>query len=258
MKKLLVVLMMLLSLCACSSKQEESKKLIVGFDADFPPYGYVNENGEYDGFDLALAKEACSRIGYEFEAVAIDWSSKDAELASGNINCIWNGFTMNGREDDYTFSDAYVDNSIVVVVKSTSGINSLSDLAGKKVMVQAASTGADALYADEELYASLDEVIELADYNLGFLELDQNTVDAIVIDYGVAVYQLATRDGLYTILDVAISKEQYAVGFLKGNTELRDVINEQLLAMAEDGTMLEIAKEYEDLGLSIDALCLIK
>lgn len=76
-------------------------------------------DGTYDGFDLAMAKELCARLGWEYEAVAIDWNSKDAELSSGTINCIWNGFTYTGRENDYTFSDPYVDNSIVMVVKAT-------------------------------------------------------------------------------------------------------------------------------------------
>ena len=71
----------------------EAGKLIVGFDAEFPPFGYIAEDGSYDGFDLALAQEVCARLGWEYEAVAIDWASKDAELKAGNINCIWNGFT---------------------------------------------------------------------------------------------------------------------------------------------------------------------
>ena len=109
----------------------EGGKLIVGFDAEFPPFGFIAADGTYDGFDLAMAKELCARLGWEYEAVAIDWNSKDAELSSGTINCIWNGFTYTGRENDYTFSDPYVDNSIVMVVKADSGITSL-DLSNVK------------------------------------------------------------------------------------------------------------------------------
>ena len=156
MKKLLALALaavMVLSLAACGSKSDtaddaqgsdeqtaqdtsggETQKLIVGFDAEFPPFGFIAADGSYDGFDLAMAKELCARLGWEYEAVAIDWNSKDAELSSGTINCIWNGFTYTGRENDYTFSDPYVDNSIVMVVKADSGITSLADLAGKSVM----------------------------------------------------------------------------------------------------------------------------
>ena len=84
----------------------------VGFDAEFPPYGYKDESGEYVGFDLDLAQEVCNRNGWTLVKQPIDWDSKDMELDSGSIDCIWNGFTMNGREDEYTWSEPYIDNSI--------------------------------------------------------------------------------------------------------------------------------------------------
>mgnify|MGYP002581483889 CR=1 FL=1 len=120
-------------------------QLIVGFDAEYPPYGYMDENGEYVGFDLDLAQEVCDRNGWELVKQPIDWDAKDMELNSGSIDCIWNGFTMTGREDDYTFSEPYVDNSIVVVVAADSDIQSLEDLAGKVVATQADSSALTAL-----------------------------------------------------------------------------------------------------------------
>ena len=260
MKKILCVVLalaMVLSLCACGGKSETGK-LVVGFDAEFPPFGFLAEDGSYDGFDLALAKEVCNRLGWEFEAVAIDWNSKDTELSSGNLNCIWNGFTYTGREDEYTWSDPYVDNSIVAVVRADSGITSLADLAGKTMMAQAASSAVDAINANETLKNSLGQVVELADYNMGFMELKQGSVDAIAADLGVATYQIGSNDGDYIILEEPISTEQYAVGFLKGNTELRDAVNKVLLEMAEDGTMLKIAQDYVDDGLALESLCLVK
>lgn len=253
---IILVLILALSLCACGSKGG-GDKLIVGFDAEFPPFGFVAADGSYDGFDLAMAEELCSRLGWDFEAVPIDWTQKDNELKAGNINCIWNGFTCTGREDLYTWSDPYVDNSIVVVVKADSGIASLADLAGKAVMAQGASSAADAINGNEEFKASLSQVIELPDYNTGFMELRQGTVDAVAADLGVAQFQIANNDGEYVILDEPISTEQYAVGFLLGNTELRDAVNAELLKMAEDGTMLEIAQNYVDAGLVIESLCML-
>ena len=254
---LAMALILMLACTACGQK-EEQKKLIVGFDAEFPPYGYVAADGSYDGFDLALAKEVCKRLGWEFEAKAIDWNSKDSELKNGSINCIWNGFTKNGREEEYTWSDAYVDNSIVVVVKKDSGIQSLADLAGKRLMVQAGSSGLDAVNENTTFKSTLKEVVELGDYNLGFMELKQNSVDAIAIDIGVGTYQIAQNGSDYIMLSEPISTEQYAVGFLKGNTELRDAVNTQLLAMAKDGTMMKIAEQYVDEGLVLDSLCLCR
>ena len=270
MKKFAVIflsLCLILSVFAgCGSSQpsspapaaQEKQKLIVGFDAEFPPYGFIAADGSYDGFDLAMAQEVCSRLGWDYEAVAIDWDAKDAELSSGNINCIWNGFTYTGREDEYTWSEPYVDNSIVVVVKADSGFTALADLAGKTVMAQAASSAVDAINANAEFANSLKQVVELGDYASGFLELRQGSVDAVAADIGVAAFQIANNPGEYVILDEAISTEQYAIGFLKGNTELRDAVNEQLLAIAADGTMAKIAENYVDDGLVIDGLCLIK
>ncbi|MCI5615273.1 MAG: amino acid ABC transporter substrate-binding protein [Clostridia bacterium] len=236
----------------------EKQKLIVGFDAEFPPFGFIAEDGSYDGFDLAMAKELCSRLGWDFEAVAIDWDTKDAELKAGSINCIWNGFTYTGREEEYTWSDPYVENKIVLVVKADSGITSMADLAGKTVMAQAASSAVDAIEANEEFKSSLKEVVELGDYNMGFMELAQGSVDAVAADMGVAAYQAANNEGDYVILDDAISTEQYAIGFLKGNTELRDAVNAELLKMAEDGTMMSIGENYVDQGLVLESLCLCK
>lgn len=102
---------------------EDKKTFTVGFDAEYPPYGYMDENGEYTGFDLELAEAVCKLEGWELVKKPLNWDSKDMELNSGSIDCIWNGFTMNGREDDYTFSTPYVDNSQVIVVAEKSGID---------------------------------------------------------------------------------------------------------------------------------------
>ncbi len=251
----LALVMTATMLIGCGKKDKQ--QLIVGFDAEFPPFGYLAADGTYDGFDLAMAEELCDRLGWEFKAVPIDWNSKDTELKGGNINCIWNGFTYTGREDEYTWSDPYVDNSIVIVVKADSGIKTLADLAGKTVMAQTASSAVDGIDGNEAFKNSLKEVVQLADYNTGFLELKQGTVDAVAADIGVAAYQVAQNGSDYVILEEAVSTEQYAVGFLLGNTELRDAVNAELKKMAADGTMLKIAKNYESVGLVIDNLCML-
>ena len=230
----------------------------VGFDAEFPPYGYQNEAGEYVGFDLSLAEEVCERRGWELKKVPIDWNSKDMELKTGAIDCIWNGFTINGRENDYTWTVPYVDNSQVAVVRSDSDIRALSDLSGKIVAVQADSsalaafTGDDAEEANKELAATFKDLRQVGDYNSAFMNLESGAVDVICMDIGVANYEIAARSGKFTMLDEHISSEEYGVGFLKGNTELRDEVQETLFEMAADGTFDRIAKEWE---LS-DCVCL--
>lgn len=270
MKKFMVLLtavsMTLLVLSGCGSKEQESKEttvqenetaqtFTVGFDAEFPPYGYMDENGDYTGFDLELAAEVCARRGWELVKQPIDWDSKDFELSSGSIDCIWNGFTMNGREDAYTFSVPYVDNSQVFVVKADSGIASQNDLAGKIVGVQKDSSALAALEGDAaELAASFAELNQYADYNTGFMDLESGAIDALAVDIGVADYQIASRGDGYVILEEKLATEQYGIGFLLGNDQLKDQVEETLLEMAADGKFMEIAEKY---GLE-DSVCLGK
>lgn len=227
----------------------------VGFDAEFPPYGYMDENGNYTGFDLELAEEVCKRNGWELVKQPIDWDSKDMELSSGAIDCIWNGFTMNGREDAYTFSVPYVDNSQVFVVSADAGITTKADLAGKKVGVQKDSSALAALEGDEaDLTATFAELIQYSDYNIAFLDLEQGGIEALAIDVGVADYQIASRGDGFVKLDEKLATEQYGIGFKLGNVELKDQVEATLLEMAGDGTFTTIADKY---GLT-DSVCLGK
>lgn len=228
----------------------EDGVLTVGFDAEYPPYGYMGEDGEYTGFDLELAQAVCDLEGWELEKKPIAWDSKDMELESGSIDCIWNGFTMNGREDDYTFSVPYVDNSQVIVVAEDSGIDKLTDLAGKTVGVQAASAALDLLQSEEEggqkeLADTFGALNEFADYNTAFTELQAGALDALAIDVGVANYQLKSRGEGFKILDETLNTEQYAIGFKKGNDELCDIVNKDLQKLADDGTVAKLAEKYD-------------
>lgn len=226
--------------------QEAGGTFIVGFDQDFPPMGFVGDDGEYTGFDLDLAKEVASRLGLEFVAQPIAWDAKDMELNSGTIDCIWNGFTMNGREDDYTWSEPYMDNSQVFVVAADSGISSFADLAGKIVEVQADSSAEAALKDNAELTGSFGTLQTTPDYNTAFMDLEMGAVDAIAMDVIVAGYQIEQRDAdsQYVILDETLASEEYGIGFKKGNEELRDKVQATLEEMAADGTLEKISGEW--------------
>lgn len=229
---------------------DEAKTFTVGFDAEYPPYGYMGDDGEYTGFDLELAQAVCDLEGWELVKTPINWDSKDMELDSGSIDCIWNGFTMTGREEDYTWSKPYVDNSQVIVVKKDAGISALSDLAGKTVGVQAASAALQVLQDEEQQKALADTFAglqEFADYNSAFVELQAGAVDAIAMDIGVAKYQIENRDNGedYEILEEHLNSEKYAIGFKKGNTELCDTVNADLDKLLADGTFDKLAEKYE-------------
>ena len=226
------------------AKTTDGGTLIVGFDQDFPPMGFVGDDGEYTGFDLELALEVAQRLGLEYKAQPIAWDSKDMELESGNIDCIWNGFTMTGREDDYTWTEPYMANQQVFVVANDSDINSQADLAGKIVEVQADSSAEAALKEALELTATFKELLTTADYNTAFMDLEQGAVDAIAMDVIVAGYQIQQRNADFKILDDSLSEEEYGVGFKKGNTELRDKVQSTLEEMAEDGTLQEVSEKW--------------
>ena len=229
----------------------EKKTFTVGFDASFPPYGY-QENGEYVGFDLDLAQEVCDRNGWELVKTPIDWDAKNMELNSGAIDCIWNGFTLNGREDDYTWTPAYINNTQVFAVNKNSGITKAADLAGKNVLVQADSSALAALQDEENtdikaLADSFGSLTQVPDYESALMELEAGSADAVAMDEGVALTKQAQNDNI-VILDDVISQEQYGIAFKKGNDELRDQVWSTLVEMEKDGTVDKIAAKYPSIN----------
>ena len=225
--------------------------LIVGFDANFPPYGFSVGRGEYMGFDLDLAQEVCNRNNWTLVKQPIDWSAKDSELNPGAIDCIWNGFSINGRENDYTWSNPYINNKQVFVVKSDSNINSFADLKGKNVEVQKGSSVSSALKGDNKTLAdTFGRMVEVADYNSAILDLKVGHCDAVILDSGVAQYQVnnGNHSGLKIINETVLS-EQYGIGFKLGNTQLKDQVQKTLDEMYADGTVSKIAENYSSYGV---------
>ena len=234
--------------------------LIVGFDSSYPPYGYVGDDGEYTGFDLELAQEVASRNDWQVQLEPIDWDAKDTMLDSGAINCIWNGFTMEGREDDYTFSEPYMINGQVIVVRADSGIASFDDLAGKAVITQVDSAAYNVLAGEDatqaELAATFAGLETIGEYNTAFMQLESGAVDAVACDLSIAAYQLAAKPDAYVQLDEFLSEEHYAVGFKKGDDATADAVNEALRAMDEEGFVQELCDKYAEDGISYDNWCL--
>lgn len=224
---------------------ENKSTFTVGFDQDFPPMGFVGDDGEFTGFDLELAAEVAKRMGKEIKYQPIAWDAKDMELTSGNIDCIWNGFSIQGREDKYTWSKPYMKNDQVFVVKSDSSIDSIEDLAGKTVEVQTDSSAEAALKENTELANTFGKLQTVADYNTGFMDLEMGGVDAIAMDSVVANYQITKRGGNgFTVLDTPLSSEEYGIGFKLGNDTLRNEVQKALEDMKADGTMKTISEKW--------------
>lgn len=227
-----------------SAPTTEATTFTVGFDQDFPPMGYIGDDGEYTGFDLELAKEVATRLNLEFIPQPIAWDSKDMELEAGNIDCIWNGFTMNGREDSYTWTEPYMKNEQVFVVAEDSDVQLVSDLAGKVVAVQADSSAEAALKDDPDMVATFASLQTAPDYNTALQDLEMGAVYAVAMDSVVARFQIEQRGGGFRLLDETLAAEEYGVGFKKGNEELRDKVQAALEDMAADGTLAEISTKW--------------
>lgn len=230
-----------------SDEASSDTTLVLGFDQNFPPFGYVDDDGNYAGFDIDVATAACERLGWTLQPEPIDWDSKDALIESGEITCIWNGFTMEGREDQYAFTDPYYSNSQVILTKEDSGIKSLSDLKDKVVLAQVNSAAYNLLAEggdQEELASTFKSLETIAEYNTAFMQLESNAVDAIALDLPVAQNLIADEEG-YVVLDEQLSTESYAVGFKKGSEEQAQQLTEVLRELYKDGTIEKIAADYD-------------
>lgn len=258
MKKLILSLCAGALLAGCSERSTLSDgRFVVGFDADFPPYGYKAGN-EYKGFDLDLARAVCAKKGWTFVANPINWDAKDMELNSGSIDCIWNGFTMQGREDSYTWTVPYIDNSQVVLVKIGSSIKTLADLKGKIVGVQTDTPVQKALQKGgdkEALGATFKDLVVMPNYNQAVNELAMGGVEAVAMDVGVAKKKMSDLPGKFRVLDEIVMTETYGVGFKKGNEELKDQVEDVMRELADDGTMKVLAEKY---GIEENALLMWK
>ena len=265
MKKKLTVLMLAFAMVftmivatACGGQSEEKAEetgygegyvFKQGFDLDYRPYSFVDDNGENGGFDVELAQAVCDYYGWTYEAVPINWDAKDAELNAGSCDCIWSGFTINGREDDYCWSKPYSDNTQKIMVKKDSGIASLADLAGKKVGVQTATSAYDLLNDEEgqkelmDTFASL-EVYDT--YTIAITDLNAGAIDAVAVDVTRAEEAMANDDTL-VCLEENLGSEQYGIGFRKDDTELCEKVNAALDALAADGTVAKIADKYPEI-----------
>lgn len=225
---------------------------VLGLDDSFPPMGFRDEAGEIVGFDIDLATEVASRLGVKFKAQPIDWDAKEMELSTGKIDCIWNGFTMTKeREEALEFTKPYLDNNQSLVVKADSGINSLDDMAGKRVGVQSGSSAQEAIEANPKFDSSVKEKVMFKDNVTALNDLEIGGIDGVVMDSIVADYSIIATGGPFAVVGAPLAKEAYGVAFRKGDKALRDEVQKTMEDMAKDGTVARISTKWFGHDISV-------
>ena len=257
MKKILVMVLAL-AMVLTSAAMAEGTVFKMGFDAAYPPYSYMDDNGEYTGYDIEMCKAVCAILGWEVELVPINWDTKLITLDAGEIDCIWSGLTIDVLDpEEYTISMAYSNNSQVILTKEGTGIATLADLEGKVVGVQLGTSADIMLQEDQaELAATFSggAAVTFEDYNVCFTELMAGSIDAIAIDYPVAMTKIAEYGDEYFILDETLAAEQYGICFRKDDAEMCAAVEGAFMQLVEDGTYLELAEKY---GLDPASLILL-
>ena len=260
MKKIISLIMiavMLLSLAACQKKDsgeddslkyiQDKGKLILGLDDSFPPMGFRDENNQIVGFDIDLAKAVCEKLGVELELQPISWEAKEQELNTKNIDCIWNGLSNTPeRQKSMTMSIPYMSSNISLVVVNGSGIDSMEDMAGKKLALQSGSAAEETLNNDEnkDFKASLAEEVPFDDYETAMMDLESANSDAILMDSVMANYKITEGGKNFVVLDETLFEDQYAIGFRKSDLALCEAVNNALKELKKDGTIEEISTKW--------------
>lgn len=257
-----MITMCSLFLCtACQNNQtiqeanETRETFVMGFDTNYPPYTYMSDEKQFAGFDIDMAEEVTKRLGMDLEKKIIVWSSKEIYLNNGEIDAIWSGFTMTGREDSYTFSEPYLGYDLGFVVRADSGIETFADLEGKIVMTQVESASHMIMETpqtdlERQISNSIADLQLTSDFDLAFGFLKNGNVDAVLCDSEVSKYYTSIdEEDLFHSMEEKVARHEYAVGFQLGNIELRDTIQEVLNEIKADGTLEKILENYQDTNL---------
>ena len=248
MKKILAIAFVAMMLISCfAGCAKEEKTIVVGY-TDYAPMNYLDDNGKLVGFDTELAEAVFGNLGYKVIFKEIEWSAKYTDVNSGNIDCIWNGFTCNVADDDdgiqraekVDFSYNYMENRQVVVVKKNSGITKAADLSGKQGAAESGSAGET--YGKSFEGATIKGFLKQTDC---LFEVKSGTAAFCVLDAQLAKSYCGKGDyaDLQIVDDLSSDVEYYAIGFEKGS-ELTAKVNEQLEKLGKDGTIAQIAEKY--------------
>lgn len=245
-----------MALTACGEQKKDSaadkteqtstdaKTIKFGTNAEFPPFEFVSNKGgvigEFDGIDMAMAKQIAEDNGMTAEVNNMEFDSLLVALQNGQLDAVIAGMTVTDeRKEAVDFSEPYYTATQVMIVKNDSTITKAADMADKKIAVIQGYTGEtvvkDMGYKYEAFKKGTDAIMELMN----------GKTDVVVIDKATAEKYVKDNDGIKAIEDSeAFEDEKYAVAVAKGNTELLDKINKSIEKMIADGTVNELAAKY--------------
>ncbi len=218
--------------------------LVLGLDDSFPPIGFRDENNNIVGFDIDVATEVANRMGVELKLQPIEWSTKEMELNTGSVDCLWNGLSIDDeRKQAMDLSEPYMTNRMVLVVLNDSEYTDQASLAGKTIGVQNGST-AEKILEESDFAKTIGNTIGFKDNVTAFMELETKGIDAIFMDEVVANYAITSQNKDFKVLEDGLTEEEYAVGFKKGNTALKNEVQKYIDEMKADGTMTQISEKW--------------
>lgn len=247
----ILTLIMTCALTACGGKDDMKKDskdtLVVGLDDTFAPMGFRDAKGKLVGFDIDMAKAVGKKLNMKVDFKAIDWDSKEMELKSGSIDCVWNGMSVTPeRKEKMALSAKYLDNKIVVMALNSSDIDvkDSSELANLKIGTQVDSSALAMIKADKNYKSFADNVSEYDTYDDAIMDLRAGRVDVIVVDQVLGEYANKNLDGIMKKCEFSFGNDYYVIGFEKSNTKMRDKVNKALKELIDDGTASEISKKW--------------
>jgi polar amino acid transport system substrate-binding protein len=253
---LLLISLMIFSFTACQKNSagdnslkyiKDNGKLIVGLDDTFAPMGFTDDNGDIIGFDVDLARAVSEKLGVELVLQPVEWEAKEQELATKNIDCIWNGLSITPeRKENMTMSKSYMTNDISLVVKSDSTIATMAEMAGLRLAVQGGSSAEEALNdeANKTFRESLAQINPFDKYDTALMDMETGNSDAVLMDTVMANYMITTLGKDYKVLPESLLPDEYAVGFRKGEVELCTAVEKALSELKADGTVADISTKW--------------
>lgn len=254
MKKFIAIvlaLVMILAFAACSKAPASDTTFTMGIDAEYPPFSYMDDNGEYSGFDVEICRACCEILGWDFQVFGVDWDNKLIQLDAKECDCVWSGMTIlpSMSKAGYVISNPYFKNDQVIMVKEGSDIKSSADLKGKVVYVMSGTSGQTLLDEDQKVLTSTfkdGKYLTAESFLKCFTELGGGSADAVIVDKPVAVSYASENKG-FVVLDEVIGSEEYGIAFRNGEEDKREAIEGAIKQLVESGKYKEIADKYPDI-----------